>query len=158
MDHIKYLLILFYTLLATLIPLITLHTITLHSSPLTPPPPRYIYWTDLEQSRPRVERCHLDGSGREEILPHLSAYIRQPGTITVDPITGWVYWAEVERDKLFHFTGTNDESVQLGDVEFSVTGTHVYFYIYICHIIILLSSVEGKSIITKKFAGEGQIE
>lgn len=69
-----------------------------------------------------MERCHLDGSGREEILPHLSSYIRQPGTITVDPITGWVYWAEVERDKLIRFNGSNDASVTLGNVELTVSG------------------------------------
>ncbi len=64
-----------------------------------------MYWTDLEESKPRVERCHLDGTGCIHILSNRS--IQKPATITVDPLSAWVYFvdAEGEHDEVFRYNG-----------------------------------------------------
>lgn len=69
-----------------------------------------MYWTDLDASRPRVERCHLDGSHCEHILRDLAyGQIRQPVTIAVDPLSDWVYWAETANDRVFTFNGVTGD-------------------------------------------------
>ena len=72
-----------------------------------------MYWTDLDAERPRVERCHLDGSHCEHILHDLDPkHIRQPATIAVDPLSDWVYWAEIANDRVFTFNGVTGEYVE----------------------------------------------
>ncbi len=88
---------------------------------------RFVYWTDLDNSRPRVERCFMDGTecGPLDIDP---SKIREPATITVDPLTGWVYFAETDRDKVFVYYGPTG-----GHDEFTLSKPHSLHTYYTLH-------------------------
>jgi len=65
-----------------------------------------VYWTDLDNGRPRVERCFLDGSQQTEISDMVNPMlIRNPAIVTVDPETSNVFWAETDEDRIlvYHY-------------------------------------------------------
>ena len=53
---------------------------------------RYMYWTDWDPARPRIERAKLaDGSQRQVIV---SSGLRQPNGLVIDYIDLRVYWVD----------------------------------------------------------------
>ena len=54
-----------------------------------------MYWSDLNELDPVVERAHMDGSGRVMISDN---HIETPTNVAVDPLTGLAYWNEFDED------------------------------------------------------------
>ena len=54
-----------------------------------------MYWSDLDQLMPVVERANMDGTNRTQISRH---NIETPTNVAVDPLTGVVYWNEFTSD------------------------------------------------------------
>lgn len=70
-----------------------------------------MYWTDLDSHTPRVERAHMDGSDRM-VLPGVNgAEIKQPSNVAVDPLTGQVYWSDVNTEKIIRYAGEQEHSL-----------------------------------------------
>ena len=68
-----------------------------------------MYWTDLDQDVPRVERARMDGTERM-VLPGVNGEIKQPSNIAVDPLTRQVYWADTfpDNEKIVRYDGEHD--------------------------------------------------
>lgn len=69
---------------------------------------RFMYWTDINNHSPAVERAHMDGTNRMVLF---SRGLETPTNVAVDPLTGKVYWAEfddenTESDILCHVEGS----------------------------------------------------
>ena len=56
---------------------------------------RFMFWTDLDSQIPRVEVARMDGSGRMALQDVNRDNIKQPSNVAVDPLTRYVYWADV---------------------------------------------------------------
>ena len=71
-----------------------------------------MYWTDLDQDEPRVERSRMDGSERM-VLPGVMGAIKQPSNIAVDPLTRLVYWSDTfpEYEKIVRYDGVRDTAL-----------------------------------------------
>lgn len=75
-----------------------------------------MYWTELELNSPRVEQCRMDGTEcrailRDLTLPSGQSLIREPATITVDPLTGYVYFAETSNDIVLCWDGSGHTEI-----------------------------------------------
>ena len=55
-----------------------------------------MYWTDWG-SKPKIERAHLDGSGRVSIV---NSWLGWPNGIAVDHEEQLVYWGDAKVDKI----------------------------------------------------------
>ena len=68
-----------------------------------------MYWTDLDQDVPRVERARMDGTERM-VLPGVNGTIKLPSSIAVDPLTSLVYWSDTfpDNEKIVRYDGERD--------------------------------------------------
>jgi hypothetical protein len=68
-----------------------------------------MYWTDLDEDVPRVERARMDGTERM-VLPGVVGDIKNPTNIAVDPLTRLVYWADThdDIDRIIKYDGERD--------------------------------------------------
>ena len=68
---------------------------------LSLPPSSYMYWVDRDVNGARIERAKLDGSNRDVFpkdLDNPTHLLPEPTYLTVDPVTGIVYWFDAERE------------------------------------------------------------
>ena len=86
-----------------------------------------MYWTDLDQDLPRVERARMDGTERM-VLPGVTGAIKQPSNIAVDPLTRLVYWSDTfpDNEKIVKYDGERDSELGIPRMLFSLKYSKIH--------------------------------
>lgn len=82
-----------------------------------------LYWTNIHDSRPTIERSFLNGSQREIVV---ETDLLLPNSLDLDVVEQRLYWAESFSDGYFHIertyvNGTGRQEIYRGIGQFVVS-------------------------------------